>query len=303
MIRPTLRQLSYLVALQDEQSFSKAAEYCCVTQSTLSAGIKDLENILGQVLVNRKGRVISLTAPGIEVANSARKILKETDELVFRARQSLEPLCGPLRLGVIPTIAPYLLPKILPRLQEKFPKLELQIFEDLTKRLLEKIELNQVDAILIAFPFETPGLEQRLLFEENFVLASPRGEGSSVKNKIGIGDLSSDNLLLLEDGHCLREHALSACKLQPPKTRKTFSATSLPTLIQMVEHNYGHTLLPEMVINNAPLSKNIRITEFKKPAPKRQIGMAWSQNSPYKKDLNILFDFIHELLNKPKSFQ
>ena len=296
MIRPTLRQMTYLVALMDEGSFSAAADHCLVTQSTLSAGIKDLENILEQRLVNRHGRTISLTPFGLEVAENAREILTDVDKIVARSRKMQAPLSGPLRLGVIPTIAPYLLPKILPEIQKSYPHLELQLHEDLTDRLLEQIEKRKLDAALIAFPYETPRLQQTLLFEEEFVLIAPKGR--KLPKTLSLDDLMPANLLLLDDGHCLRDHALSACKIQIPKTRKTFSATSLPTLIQMVEHGYGVTLLPEMAAHNMTSFKNIEVRKFRKPAPKRQIGMAWPSNSPHGSDLEKLCKTFSSFLKK-----
>jgi len=292
MIRPTLRQFAYLIALQEEQSFSAAAETCNVTQSTLSAGIKELETIMGQRLVNRRGRKSSLTAFGLEVSERARGILSETDALMTRARKRTEPLTGTFRLGVIPTIAPYLLPQILPPLQKKFPQLELQLHEDLTGRLLALMDKGKLDAILMAFPYETPGLEQKILFEEEFVLASPAARKTPAK--LTVKDLRPDDLLLLDDGHCLRDHALSACRLPPPKSRKTFSATSLPTLIQMVENGFGVTLLPEMALKAAGISAKTRVTRFKSPAPSRQIGLAWPQNSGLTKDISLLVSVLQK---------
>lgn len=286
MIRPTIRQLSYLIAIQDEKSFSAAADLCLVTQSTLSAGIKELENILGQPLVNRGARKATLTPFGQETCETARRILNETDALMTRAARLKKPLSGPFRLGVIPTIAPYLLPVILPEIQKDFPDLELQIFEDLSARLLEKALQGTLDAILMAFPYETPGLEQNTLFEEPFLLAAPRKKID--KNIVSLEDLEKTNLLLLEDGHCLRDHALSACKLPPPRTRKTFSATSLPTLIQMVEHGYGATLLPKMAAKDSLLTENTRLIPFASPAPSRKIGLAWPENSPREADTRLL---------------
>ncbi len=296
MIRPTLRQLTYLVALEDEGSFSAAAEYCLVTQSTLSAGIKDLENILEQRLVNRHGRTISLTPFGLEVAENARKVLADVDKIVARSKKIQAPLSGPLRLGVIPTIAPYLLPKILPEIQKSYPHLELQLHEDMTARLLEQIEQRKLDAALIAFPYETPRLRQTLLFDEEFVLIAPKGK--KLPKTLSIDDLIPDSLLLLDEGHCLRDHALSACKVQVPKTRKTFSATSLPTLIQMVEHGYGLTLLPEMAVQNMASFTNMQIKKFTKPAPTRQIGMVWPTNTPHGKDLETLSKTFSTFLKK-----
>lgn len=294
MIRPTLRQLEYLIALENEKSFSKAATYCSVTQSTLSAGIKDLEEILAQQLVNRAGRTITLTALGSDIADKARKILGDVDAVVARANQMQTPLSGTLRLGVIPTIAPYFLPNILPYLQEEFPALELQLYEDLSARLVTQLHKRQIDAALIAFPYDTEGLECHDLFEEPFYMATPQSK--ELPKNISIQDIKPEELLLLEDGHCLRDHALSACALQLPAQRKTFSATSLATLIQMVGHGYGITLLPEMVVKHAPMPDTISLIPFKNPKPTRQIGIAWDNNHPQKRDLLELLGALRDFL-------
>lgn len=290
MIRPTLRQLDYLIAIEDEKSFSRAAESRHVTQSTLSAGIKDLEIRLGGQLVNRSGRVTTLTALGNEIAFKARDILHEVDALSAHANQAQEPLSGTLRLGVIPTIAPYILPSILPKLKKDYPKLELQIHENMSENLIDHMHKRKIDVALIAFPYETNGLERKELFKEDFHLAVPKNQKH--KKTIKIDDLESNNLLLLEDGHCLTDHALQACKLQKPKTKKTFSATSLATLIQMVSHSHGVTLLPNMVTKNAPLPDNIDIIPFKNPKPTRTIGMIWPKSTPQKHHCEALFDTL-----------
>jgi len=287
MIRPTLRQLSYLIAIHEHGSFVKAAEECAVTQSTLSAGIKELENILKQQLVIRSRKEAALPPFGLEVVDQAKQILKETDQIVTRSQLLGEPLTGPLRLGIIPTIAPYALPKILPRITKEYQNLELQLFEDLTAKLLESLEKNQIDIALMAFPYDTPGLEQHILFEEQFFAAS--GDKTQANGNINIKDLEADKLLLLTDGHCMRNHALSACDLTPPKQRKKFSATSLPTIIQMVRAGYGMTLLPEMACKDGLLPDDITLMRFMdKNPPTRQIGLCWRKSDPRRKDYETL---------------
>lgn len=295
MPRPTIRQLEYLITLENEQSFSKAAEYCNVTQSTLSAGIKDLETVLDQQLVNRMGRKINLTALGQEVAEQARSILTDVDNIVSKAKEQKNPLCSTIRLGVIPTIAPYILPDILPDLQTHYPSLELQIYEDISERLVEQIHKRQLEAAILAFPFETDGLEHHQLFEEEFHLASPKDK--LLPKSLSINDIKPEELLLLEEGHCMRDHALAACELQIPSRRKTFSATSLATLIQMVGHGFGVTLLPDMVVKNAPMPSNIQITDFDTPKPKRTIGIVWNINAPQKRDLQQLYAHLKNAFN------
>ncbi len=266
------------MALEDEGSFTRAAARCGVTQSTLSAGIKALEDLLGQALVNKGRKDVTLNGFGGEVARAARDILSDTDRIVNRARQVQAPLSGPLRLGVIPTIAPYFLPEVLPVLQARFPALELQLYEDLSDRLVQKLGRGALDLLLMAFPYETPGMAQMFLFEEPFYLACARGqepEGGAPR----VGDLDADDLLLLEDGHCLRDHALAACGLQDVARRKAYSATSLQTLVQMVGHGYGMTLLPEMAVQAGDLPRGVVALAFDDPPPMRQIGLVWRRGS------------------------
>lgn len=285
-MRPTLRQMEYLIALEDEKSFSAAAEICNITQSTLGAGIRELENILDQPLVNRGQRKnITLTTFGAEVAHEARQILGDTDKLTARAKHIQTPLTGPLRLGIIPTIAPYFLPTILPTIQKHFPALELELHEDLSDRLVENIRKGTLDMILMAFPFDTPDMTQMFLFQESFSLATPK-QREPQGNTLNTGDIDEGELLLLEDGHCLRDHALAACGLQKPTQRKAYSATSLQTLIQLVNHNYGMTLLPEMALQDLP--KNISIIPFNDPKPTRDIGLAWRHGHPRRTEFETL---------------
>jgi LysR family hydrogen peroxide-inducible transcriptional activator len=294
MNQPSLRQFSYLTALEEHKSFSRAAQHCHVTQSTLSAGIREIETILGRTLVDRSRKRIALTPYGEEIAERARIILTQVDDMMQRARTGAGPMAGPVRLGVIPTIAPYFLPRILPGLRKKFPQMELQLFEDLSARLVEKLQQGQMDILLMAFPYDMPGLKTLTLFHEDFMLACPKSMQPPGKS-IAPADLKDMNLLLLEDGHCLRDHALSACKYTPPHQRKTFSATSLPTLIQMVQHGYGTTLLPGMVAQEARHNRNLRIIPFKNPAPSREIGMAWHGAGPRAADMQALARTIREL--------
>lgn len=294
MILPTLRQLSYLLALKSSGSFSTAAEQSFVTQSTLSAGIKELEGIIGCSLVDRSSRQIRLSAAGEDIARQAEKIIEDTQNLMRKARQMTAPMSGPMRLGVIPTVAPYLLPRILTPLQEAFPKLDLRLAEDLTERLLEKLRNGTLDAALMAFPYDLPDMEVKILFEEPFLLACAVN-GHFSKGPLTPADLEGEELLLLDDGHCLRDHALTACRLQSNHARKTFSASSLPTLIQMVAHGYGSTLLPEMAAGG-DLPENIRLIPFKNPKPSRQIGLAWKKGTPQGQDVKILAKTLKELL-------
>lgn len=283
---PTIKQLTYLRALYEEQNFSKAAERCFVTQSTLSAGIKELEIILDEDLVDRTARHTTLTPLGLETLKSADKILNEVDQIMKRAQSAKEPFNLPLRFGVIPTIAPYLLPQILPALKKEFPQLEIQLYEDLTENLLNKLKKREIDVALMAFPYEKDDLEKMVLFEEPFVLAAHKGQFK--EKSITLDFLNDKDVLLLEDGHCLRDHALRACKLRSGSQKKTFSATSLATLIQMISHGYGITLLPEMAAHPENLPDNIQLLQFKNPKPTRQIGLAWRRGDPRMRDYEIL---------------
>lgn len=290
---PSLKQLQYLTALADHGSFSEAAAQCHVTQSTLSAGIASLENLLGQKLVDRSQRASTLTPLGLETVERARKILSDSRDLVTRVRALDMPLSGPLRLGIIPTIAPYLLPQILPGLQSGFPQLELHMHEDMSARLVESLRQGQLDMIVLALPYDTDGMVQEKLFSEQFMLAAPKGQWAG-HDPARLDDLDGEALLLLEDGHCLRDHALAACNLKPRRQRQAFNASSLPTLIQMVSHGYGLTLLPEMAVRWSDLPRSIEIIPFAKPCPTRDIGLAWRRNHPRHDDFIRLAHYIRE---------
>jgi LysR family hydrogen peroxide-inducible transcriptional activator len=293
---PTLKQLQYLIALADYKTFSRAAQNCNITQPTLSAGIAALENLLGQELVDRShNKYAVLTPMGHEVLDRARKVIEDAEAIVDRAKYVSEPLSGPLRLGIIPTIAPYILPQCLPSLSRIYPKLELQIHEDLSHRLVESLNSGNLDLLLMAFPFEIPGADTETLFHEPFVLACPKG-GWKKNTPIKLDDLEDENLLLLEDGHCLRDHALAACKLHPPSNKKTFSATSLATLVQMVQHGYGITLLPKMAVTSEALPDNIQILNFKAPLPTREVGIAWRKGNQRADSFIEFGNLIEELV-------
>lgn len=276
---PSIKQLQYLVALAEHRSFSRAAEYCHVTQPTLSAGIAALEDQLGQPLVNRSFKAVTLTPLGLETVERAQRIITEAQAIVDRFQYASNPLAGPLRLGIIPTVAPYMLPAILPRIQKTYPGLEIQLHEDLSARLVDSLQKGLVDLAIMAFPYEAEELEYHNLFKEPFVLAAPKDYWKD-KKPVATSDLKSHRLLLLEEGHCLRDHALAACKLEPRYESKTFSATSLATLMQMVQHGYGITLLPQMAVNAKAVPRYVDVVHFKKPYPSRMIGMAWRRGNP-----------------------
>lgn len=262
-----------------------------MTQSTLSAGIKELENILDQSLFIRGRKNITLTALGEVIAEQGEKILHDIDMIVARAKEEQEPMTGVFRLGVIPTIAPYFLPDILPYLKKDYPNLQLELYEDFSDRLITKLHKGTLDSVIMAFPYSIPNLEYQILFEEKFLLACPKGKKPNTKT-VGITGLKEGELLLLEEGHCMTDHILGACDLQKPEHRKAYSATSLPTLIQMVSGGFGMTLLPEMVVKSSQKPDNIDITPFHDPQPTRKIGIARKTGTPKYHDTDTLYDAI-----------
>lgn len=288
---PTMRQLQYLVALEKYRSFSRAADACCVTQSSLSGAIKELEGTLGRRLVDRDKRRVLITAAGEEAIARARRILGEAEGLIDWARAGTAPLSGTLRLGVIPTIAPFLLPRLLPRLKTAYPSLALRLREGTTATLLEALKAGEIDLVLMAFPYSAPGLETAIVGADPLLLAEP-GAASDSAAPAEIGDIADRPLLLLEDGHCLRDHALSACA-SPTARVEEFGATSLFTLTRLVEAGYGVTLLPKIAVD-AGLCENtgLAVRSLRSPAPARQIGLAWRRNAGHGDDYRLFGDFL-----------
>ena len=294
---PTSRQMQYLLALSKHGTFAKAASACAVTQSTLSAGIQDMEAILGANLIDRSNRKgVRFTPTGESILKDCRTIISRMEEMTYRAQIQSKPLSWPLRMGVIPTIAPYLLPKILKPLQDYFPGLELHIHEVRSAPLVERIHDGTLDFGLMAFPYDLKGLMEYPMTTERFVCAAPKGQfdGHSV---LVMDDLKDQKLLLLEDGHCLRDHALAACKFRPAKELETFSASSLPTILQMVSQGYGVTMIPEMVAKSELLPKGIRLVPFRGGSPERQIGIAWNERGLRSDDVRTVADILHKLMN------
>jgi LysR family hydrogen peroxide-inducible transcriptional activator len=276
---PTLRQLRYLVALADHLNFTKAAEICAVTQSTLSAGIAEMETLLDAALVDRSTRSVVFTPLGEETVARARVILQQAEDLALAARAAGEPLSGTVRLGVIPTIGPFLLPRVLPRLREAYPKLRLYLREDQTARLLHLLEIGEIDVALLALPF--PGLgPTETLFDDPFVLACRPDDALAARRSVSGKDLADRDLLLLEDGHCLREHALAACSLDRTQQSEMVRATSLHTVVQMVENGLGLTLLPRLAVEGGILGgTQLKTVPLAGDAPPRGIGLTWRPGS------------------------
>ncbi|HEX4183228.1 MAG TPA: hydrogen peroxide-inducible genes activator, partial [Caulobacteraceae bacterium] len=250
MMLPTLRQLQYLKLLADHGSFSRAAEAAHVTQPTLSAGVQELEKTLGAAVVDRARSGVILTPVGEEAVRRGNEILAQAEDLVQAAKSAGQPLSGRFRLGVIPTVAPFLLPKALPVLRLRFPKLRLFLREDLTGRLIAALKAGALDAALIALPYDTAGLETAPVADDELLAALPANHPLAGVGPIAPERLEGDDLILLEDGHCLREHVLSTCGLEPPKATAegAFAATSLPTLVQMVGSGLGVSFLPAMAV-------------------------------------------------------
>ena len=293
---PTLRQMQYLLALSKTKNFGQAAKACFVSQPTLSQAIVEMETILGAKLLDRSQRKkVAFTALGQDILSSATRILNEAETMVEKARAANEPLSGIIRLGVIPTIAPYLLPEILSSLQKQFPKFDFQLNENTSANLITALEENEIDIALMALPYETGDLKQTLLFEEDFICASPKG--TFTQNQIlTVQDLDTHNLLLLQDGHCLRDHILSACKKSDDAKEQPFKATSLATLIQMVGQKFGITLLPAMVAKNGALPKSIDLHSFASPTPSRQIGLVWNDRSYKKPNIEAIIKHLKKSL-------
>ncbi|MBL4790884.1 MAG: hydrogen peroxide-inducible genes activator [Kordiimonadaceae bacterium] len=276
---PTLKQLRYLVALHKSNHFGRAAEASHVTQSTLSAGIQELENLLGTQLVERTKRSVMFTALGEEIVFRAQDILNDVDDLTDMASEAKNPLKGVVRLGVIPTIAPYLLHKFMPSVQEHLPDLDLHLREDKSADLCELLRAGELDLVLYALPFACGDVAEMPLFFDGFVAAYPKGQ---VKGKtITTAELDQSNLMLLEEGHCLRDHALDACRLVPNQARRELSGTSLPTVLQMVASGRGTTLLPQMAVD-AGLAQGVAvdILHFSDINPARSIGLIWRKTNP-----------------------
>ncbi len=246
VIQMNLRDLRYLVALADERHFGRAAERCHVSQPTLSAQLRKLEDYLGVPLIERQPRRVSMTETGEKVVARARRLLQETDAIVELCRADRDPLAGELRLALIPTVGPYLLPRVITRLKRALPRLKLLLYEYQTAQLLEKLRDGDIDLGILALPLPTDGLESRPLYEEPFVLAAPDSHRLAKRDKVRVDDLKNETLLLLEDGHCLRDQALEVCSRIRVNEEEDYRATSLETLRQMVAAGHGITLLPHL---------------------------------------------------------
>jgi LysR family transcriptional regulator, hydrogen peroxide-inducible genes activator len=275
-----LRDLKYLLALADHKHFGRAAAACFVSQPTLSTQIRKLEEELGVSLVERAPRKVMLTPAGRDAADRARRIVAEVEQMKEAARRSQDPEAGTVRLGIFPTLGPYLLPHVIPRIRERFPNLELLLVEEKSDVLLSRLHEGKLDAALLALPVHDDQLHSEFLFEEPFLLAVPENHPLAKLDSLSLGELSNHKLLLLEDGHCLREQALEVCRLSGANEKSEFRATSLETLRQMVAANVGITLLPTLAIKPpVARSQNIHLLGFSDSHPSRQIAMLWRRSS------------------------
>jgi LysR family hydrogen peroxide-inducible transcriptional activator len=279
---PSLRQLKYLVALAEHLNFTRAAEACFVGQSTLSTGLKELESTLGVQLVERDRQTVALTEVGVGVVQRARALLAAAEDMTDFASDAGQPLKARLRMGIIPTIAPFVLPELMPHLRKQFPQLQLALREDLTANLLKRLQDRQLDLVLMALPYDVTGFKVRTLFNDEFWLVAREDDAAVSGKKIQLGLDWTDRLLLLEEGHCLRDHALQACKGTEVANADGLEATSLLTLVQMVAAGMGLSLLPEMAVKSGLLNKMPLLARpLAAPAPRRTIAMVTRETSAH----------------------
>jgi LysR family hydrogen peroxide-inducible transcriptional activator len=275
-----LRDLRYLVALADERHFGRAATRCHVSQPTLSAQIRKLEDYLGVPLVERRPRRVTLTEAGARVVERARRVLLEADAIIDIAKTDRDPLAGTLRLALIPTVGPYLLPHVARPLRRALPRLKLMLFEYQTAPLLEKLRAGDIDLGILALPVPLDGLQSAPLYDEPFTLAVPAAHPLAGRDRVRVADLEGETLLLLEDGHCLRDQALEVCSRVGVQEEQDYRATSLETLRQMVAAGHGVTLLPELAAGSpVGAARGLRVKTFARPAPARTIGAVWRRST------------------------
>jgi len=293
---PTIKQLQYLVALRQHGHFGKAAEACFVTQSTLSAGLRELETLLNITLVERTRRVVRFTALGEKIADKAVRVLRETEELAEMARAEGQPLHGELRMGVIPTIAPFLLPAMLPRLREQWPSLKLYLREETSQAAVEALHRGQLDCVLLALPYACGDVDSAALFDDPLFVAFPRGEAPSGA-LVDINAIDENRMLLLEDGHCLKDHALSACNRPDLRAHAAMMGTSLHTLVQMVDNGLGLTFIPSMAIEAGILEgTHVDARPLGSKHGVRRIALIWRRTSPRESEFQMLADTLRRIV-------
>ncbi len=286
---PTIKQLQYLVALHEHGHFGRAADASFVSQSTLSAGIRELESLLGVVLVERSRRVVRFTPLGNQVVEKAHRLLREAEELADLVQAAGKPLSGELRMSVIPTIAPFLLPRILPRLRRERPQLKLFLREETSDHAVESLHHGRADCVLMALPFATGEVEKETIGEDRLYVAFPKNDPRDPPDEIPPSMIDEGRLMLLEDGHCLKEHALAACNRPEMRASATMIGTSLHTLVQMVDNGLGLTMLPEMAITAGILHEtNVVARPLKGRHTSREIALVWRTNSPRAEEFRLL---------------
>ena len=293
---PTLKQLQYLVALRDHGHFGRAAEACFVTQSTLSAGLRELESLIGVTLVERTRRVVRFTPLGLRNVEKAQRILREAEELSDMARAAGKPLSGELRMGVIPTIAPFLLPTLLPKLRSEWPDLKLYLREEPSQASCDSLHRGALDCVLLALPYGCGDVDSAELFDDRlFIAFPPGGIGGKAGEPVPASAIDETQMLLLEDGHCLKEHALAACNRPELRAEAAMLGTSLHTLVQMVDNGLGVTMIPEMALS-AGLLEGTRVIARPLQAEHaaRRIALIWRKGSPREKEFRILADALKQ---------
>ena len=292
---PTMKQLQYLVALADTEHFGRAAQRCFVTQSTLSAGIRDLESVLETPIAERSNRHVRMTRVGVRIAGKAKGLLREAEEIMEVARAGRSPMTGDMRLGVIPTIGPFLLPRILPAVRERFPELTIYLSEEQTAPLLARLDDGELDAALIALPYDTGALDIDIIQEDEFLFACNREHALSDSEEVSREALTHEKLLLLEEGHCLRGHALDVCGIGDSRAQAQFEASSLYTLVQLVAAGIGVTLIPRLAVD-AGITERTGIFLSRLAAPaSRRIGLVWRHSSLRASDFRTLASTLRAL--------
>ncbi len=286
---PTIKQLQYLVALHEHKHFGRAADASYVSQSTLSAGIRELESLLGITLVERSRRVVRFTALGDQVVEKAHRLLREAEELSDLVQAAGKPLSGTLRMSVIPTIAPFMLPRMLPRLKAERPDLKLLLREETSQDAVESLQHGRVDCVLLALPFQTGEVESEHIGDDRLFVAFPKDDPRDPPDTVPPSMIDEGRLLLLEDGHCLRDHALAACNRPELRASAAMICTNLHTLVQMVDNDLGLTMLPEMALNAGILNgTDVVARPLKTANASREIALIWRKNSPRGEDFKLL---------------
>ncbi len=301
---PTLAQLRHLIALNEHQHFGKAADACFITQSSLSTSIKALEKILGQPLVERTKRKVMMLPLGIELVNRALYVLREVEDITDVANAASFPFSTPIRLGVIPSIAPFLLPRVLPAVKKSFPNLKLLLREDQSRALIQYLKNGELDLLLLAFPYSIDGLESHVFSEDPFWIAFPEGHAYSQEECVPFEELNQQDLMLLSDGHCLREQIIDAFGRENLHIKDDFQASSLHTLVQMVNNGLGLTVLPKMALDTGVIkSTQIQVRPLDGPHASRQIGLAWRKTSARKIEYCQLANFFRDELAIPQDLK